>query len=168
MQPLARGWGRLKGWWAVRRLPELYCQQRRLYGNLSQRDEWLNRLPKHFASCGWVARLGSEWDDADMEVLGPGPHTLRLYSVYEEDLEHGQHYVRFRIEPRVKVWSLVLAGSLLALLVALATTPPLWPLMLPVAGLLWLLAQSRRMMVAAAAQLAEEAGSPLRMIRVEA
>ena len=93
---------------------------------------------------------------------------MRLYSVYEEDLEHGQHYVRFRIEPRVKVWALVLAGSLLALLVALATTPPLWPLMLPVAGLLWLLAQSRRMMVAAAAQLAEEAGSPLRMIRVEA
>jgi GT2 family glycosyltransferase len=165
MQPLARGWGRLKGWWAVRKLPGLYCQEQRLYGNLTQRDEWLNRLPKHMASCGWVARLGSEWDDADLEVLGPGPYSLRLFSVYEEDLTHGQHYVRFRVEPRIKGWSIVVAGAIIAVLIAMALNPPLWPLLLPVGGLLWLMYRARGMMTAAVAQLAEEMGAPLGMTK---
>ena len=42
-------------------------------------------------------------DDADIEVLGPGPYKLKLCSVYEEDLQRALHYIRYRVEVKMKL-----------------------------------------------------------------
>jgi O-antigen biosynthesis protein len=166
MQPIARTVGRIRGWSATRKLPPLYRADQRLYGNLAQRDEWLNLLPQHFTDCGWVARACGDWDDADIEILGPGPYLLQLRSVYEEDLEHGQHYVRFRITSKIKPLVPLLWLALSGLLLLFVAIPVMLPLAIPVLGLLWILWESRWMMTAAVSQLAEEAAAPLGMIKV--
>jgi O-antigen biosynthesis protein len=167
MQPLARAAGRIRGWWNRRKHPPLYSADQRLYGNLAQRDEWLNRLPEHFAACGWLARPCGEWDSADIEVLGPGPYHLKLCSVYEDDVEFGQHYVRYRITSRIKPVVPVLWAALIALLLTFLATTALAPLAIPVVGVMWMLWDSRRAMTAAASQLAQEAAAPLGMIKVQ-
>jgi len=89
--------GRLKGWWHARRTPNEFAADQRLYGNLTQREAWLNRLEEHLNACGWIARPSCSWDEADLDVLGPGPYRLQLTSVYEENIEESRHFVRYRI-----------------------------------------------------------------------
>lgn len=130
LQPLARTWGRVRGWLSTRQLPPLYSSTQRLWGNLIQRDEWLSRLPEHLQTCGWIARPSSDWDDDDLEVLGPGPYVVKLRSVYEEDLERGRHFVRFQINSRIKP----LVPLLWAFLVSLLALFVLYPVFLPLGG----------------------------------
>src|SRR5687767_13679761 len=119
LQPLARTAGRIKGRLQLRKAPPSFSDTELLEGNLEKRDLWLKRLLEHMKSCGWVARRSSEWEDSDIEVLGPGPYTLTLTSVYEEDLQRGLHYIRFRVKPRMKLHAPIVVCGIMAILVAM-------------------------------------------------
>src|SRR5207237_4632625 len=117
LQPVARVAGRVQGRWRLRKEPIEFPEVELLTGDLTKRDIWLHRLVAHMQSCGWMAGGCGEWDDADIEILGPGPYTLKLTSVYEEHLEHARHYVRFRVEAKMKLQApLVVAGLMAALI----------------------------------------------------
>jgi O-antigen biosynthesis protein len=166
-QPLARAWGRLKGWWVLRDERIEYPAANHLYGNLTQRDAWLRQLQEHLHHCGWVARLNNEWEDFDLLVTGPGPVRLKLASVCEEDLEHAQFYVRYRIQATWKPWY-VLQGVLLAVLLGCCLSKAfLWPLALPlVFGMFWLV-RAKGTQTTALSQLAMECAEPRGMIPVK-
>lgn len=166
LQPLARAWGHLVGWWRTRGSPD-YPAVDRMYGNLTQRELWLERLERHLRDCGWDCHPSSQWDEADLDVDGPGPYRLQLCSVYEDDVEHGQHFVRYRVTARAKRWLPVVWLSIAAAALALVTAPTLLPLALPLAGLARSLARARRSMQSAVSQLAVECAEPLGMIRAE-
>lgn len=132
-------------------------------GDLAKREVWLNRLLEHMKSCGWVARRSSEWDDSDIEVLGPGPYTLKLTSVYEEDLQRALHYVRFRVEPKMKLHAPLVVGGIMAVLVAMTQVLYLAPLAIPLTFVLTRFVQARKQMVQAVSQMAMECGWPIGM-----
>ena len=71
-QPWARFFGRIIGtrqlWSSRRRYPE----DQRLWGNMSQRDEWLRLLWKHLDACGWICQASGEWEDTDLLIKGTG------------------------------------------------------------------------------------------------
>lgn len=167
LQPLARAQGRIRGWWQTRGADCHFPAEQRLYGNLAQREQWLESLQRHLGDCGWICRPTCEWGEADLDVLGPGPYRLQLCSLYEEILEKGAHYVRYRVtaRPRPFVWPL--AGILAALLASLCAAPYLLPLAAPLTIALRCLLTAKRGMIEAVSQLAEECGKPLGMVRVE-
>ena len=90
-----------------------------LNGDITKRDRWLHNLLAHMKSCGWIAQPCSEWDDGDIEVLGPGPYTLKLTSVYEEDLQRAMHHIRFRITPKLKLYAPIVVAVLMASLIGI-------------------------------------------------
>jgi hypothetical protein len=166
-QPFARAWGRLKGWWLLRQERIVHPAANQLYGNLTQRDTWLRRLEEQLRNCGWISKSNSDWDDYDLEVKGPGPVRLRLISVYEEDLERAQHYVRYRVETHWKL-SYLPKGILLAGLFGLCLSKVyLLPLAFVFAFGLFRLAHARRIQSAALSQLAMECAEPLGMVPVK-
>lgn len=167
VQPIARTVGRLHGLWATRRLPQLFGAQGRLYGNLTQRELWLESLQRHLRTCGWVCRECDEWSDADLEILGPGPYTARLFSVYEEDLEHGRFYVRYRLTARPKPVQVLLLVAIESALVACVAMPFLLPLAVPLLVALWIVLTAKRSMIRAISQLAVDCGDALGMTRAE-
>jgi uncharacterized membrane protein HdeD (DUF308 family) len=166
LQPIARALGRIRGWRETRNLPALYQAERRLYGNLDQREKWLNWLPKHFAACGWVAQPCSDWEEADLKILGPGPYVSELCSVYEEDHQRGKHYVRFRVTSKPKAVLPILGATLLILAVLCVANPVLLPFLVPLTGLAWILANSKQAVIQSVAQLAEEAAASYGMVKV--
>jgi hypothetical protein len=92
---------------------------------------------------------------------------LTLTSLYEEDLEHAQHYVRYRIEAKWK-WPYLLSGVLLAGLFGFCLTKPyLLPLAVPLAFATFRLARARQLQTAALSQLAMECAEPLGMLPVK-
>jgi hypothetical protein len=113
---------------------------------------------------GWLATTNSDWEAFDLKVHGPGPVRLTLTSVYEEDLEHARHYVRYRIEAKRKPWSLLQGFLLACLLLICLTKVYLWPLALPLAAALYWMARAPRIQTNALAQLAMECAEPLGMI----
>ena len=167
IQPLARAWGRIRGWRDTRRSELCFRSEGRLYGNLAQREQWLESLADHLQTCGWICEPSSEWSEADLDITGPGPCRLQLCSVYEEILERGAHIVRYRITARTKPFVWPLAAAIATALAGLAFAPYLLPLALPMAIVLRYLLSARRAMVEAVSQLAEECGRPLGMIRAE-
>jgi glycosyltransferase involved in cell wall biosynthesis len=166
LQPIARTLGRIRGWRETRKLPPLYQAERRLYGNLDQREKWLDWLPKHLAACGWVAQPCNDWEEADLKILGPGPYVAELCSVYEEDHQRGKHYIRFRITAKPKAALPILGATLLTLAVLFVAIPVLLPLLVPLVGLAWILVRSKRAVIQSVAQLAEEAAASYGMVRV--
>jgi hypothetical protein len=139
-----------------------------LHGNLEKRERWLQRLLLHMKSCGWVARPCNEWDDGDIEVLGPGPHRVKLASVYEDVLERGHHYVRFRVTVKTKRHApLVVAGGM-AILVAMTQALYLAPLALPVIVLLYHYVRARNTMIQGVSQMAVDCGWPIGMPKAKA
>jgi glycosyltransferase involved in cell wall biosynthesis len=166
-QPLARAWGRLKGWWRLRNGRIVHPAANHLYGNLSQRDTWLRRLEEQLRNCGWISKSNSDWDDYDLEVEGPGPVRLRLISVYEEDLERAQHYVRYRVETHWKLSYLPRSIVLAGLFALCLSKVYLLPLALPLGFALYRLACARGIQSAALSQLAMECAEPLGMIPVK-
>jgi glycosyltransferase involved in cell wall biosynthesis len=167
LQPLARTWGRLQGTRKLRKEPPLFPDTDLLYGNLDKRERWLQRLLVHLKSCGWIARPGNEWDDCDLEILGPGPHRLKLTSVYEEVLERAQHYVRFRVTVQTKPHAPLVVAALMAMLIGLTQALYLAPLAVPIAFVLRRYVAARKTMVAAVSQMAMDCGWPLGMPRVK-
>jgi O-antigen biosynthesis protein len=166
LQPLARAFGHLVGAWVTRGSPP-YPGEQRLYGNLSQREIWLDRLQRHLQDCGWSCRPSSDWDAADLDVLGPGPFRLQLCSVYEDDVEHGQHYVRYRVTARPKRWLPLVWLALAASVGLFFWAPTLLPLALPLAALARAMVGVKRYMQSAVSQLAAECAEPLGMVKVE-
>jgi hypothetical protein len=167
LQPLARAAGRFKGWRNARK--QTFCDfhaEQKLWGNLSQREAWLDRLVEHLNDCGWAARAGGEWDRGDVLIDGPGPYRLHLTSVAEERLEKGYFFVRYRVEPTVKPSAVLLTAGLLALLAVIALKPFLLPLAVPLLIVLRVLAGARRAMTRAVSQLAVEIARARRMPKV--
>ena len=167
LQPLARAKGRIRGWFDARHAEFGFGAEGLIYGNLAQREKWLDALDDHLRACGWICEPSSGWSEADLDIAGPGPYRLQLCSVYEEILERGAHYVRYRITARPKPYVWPLAGVVASCLVGLAFVPYLLPLTLPLAIVLRYLLSAKRAMIEAVSQLAEECGKPLGMVRVE-
>ncbi|MGZ8899500.1 MAG: glycosyltransferase [Limisphaerales bacterium] len=163
LQPLARTAGRIKGRWQLRKTPLGFSETDLLLGNLEKREVWLNRLLTHMQSCGWVARRSSEWEDSDIEILGPGPYTLTLTSVYEEDLQRALHYVRYRVTPKMKLHAPIVVGLIMATLVGLTQVLYLAPLAIPLTFVLTRFVQARKQIVQAVSQMALECGWPIGM-----
>lgn len=166
-QPLARGWGRFQGCWAVRKERFEHPATVRLWGNLTQRETWLHRLQEQLCHCGWLARAGGNWDDFDLKVEGAGPVWLTLTSLCEEDLERGHHFVRYRIQSRWKPASLVKAALLIALSGFCLTKPFLLPLAIACSFAVVRILRARQTQTRAISQLALECGEPLGMTPVE-
>lgn len=167
MQPFARAWGRLHGWWLLRNERLEHPATNHLHGSLTQRDCWLRRLEEQLRACGWLARANGAWEDFDLIVEGPGPVRLKLDSVYEEDLERARHYVRYRVTAKWKP-SYLFKGLLLAGLFGFCLSKIyLLPVALPLGLALLRLAGGRRIQTAALSQLAMECAEPLGMIAVK-
>lgn len=163
LQPLARTIGRIKGRLELRKAPPMFADTDLLEGDLVKRDRWLHDLLAHMKSCGWVARPCSEWDDGDIEVLGPGPYTLKLTSVYEEDLQRAMHHVRYRITPKLKTYAPIVVAALMAMLVGITQALYLTPLAVPIVFVLSKFVNARNMMIQAVSQMAMECGWPIGM-----
>lgn len=163
LQPMARTAGRIQGRWRLRRDTFEFPDTDLLQGDLPKRDVWLHRLLLHMKSCGWMVRPCDEWDDADIEVLGPGPCRLKLASVYEEDLERAMHYVRYRVTVKWKPHAPVVVAGLMAVLIALTQALYLAPLAIPITVILVRYVRARKLMTQAVSQMAMECGWPIGM-----
>jgi cellulose synthase/poly-beta-1,6-N-acetylglucosamine synthase-like glycosyltransferase len=163
-QPLARMLGFARGWWQTRDQRLELKPAYRVWGNMEQRTVWLEHFQEYLASCGWKCRPSHEWDNADIDILGPGPYRLRFSSVYEERLERGFHMVRFRLVVRAKFALLLLWTIAVSLLVAVTIVwPYFFPFVIPVAAGLFGLVRARRHMLSAVSQLALECAESLGM-----
>lgn len=163
LQPLARTAGRFKGRRELRKQPLEFPAVDLLEGDLAKRDLWLHRLLEHMRSCGWMVRSCSEWDDGDIEVLGPGPYTLKLTSVYEEDLQRALHYIRYRVTYKMKPHAPVVVALLMTALVGITQALYLAPLAVPITFVLTRYVQARKLMISAVSQMAMECGWPIGM-----
>lgn len=165
-QPLARMLGFAHGWWKTRNLQLELKAAYRVWGNMAQRSLWLEHFQEYLTSCGWRCRPSHEWDNADIDILGPGPYRLQFSSVYEERLERGFHMVRFRLATRPKFILFLLWTMVAILLTAIALHPYLFPLIIPIGLFLCRLLRARRHMLSAISQIALECGESLGMSRV--
>jgi cellulose synthase/poly-beta-1,6-N-acetylglucosamine synthase-like glycosyltransferase len=166
-QPLARARGRFKGWFGLRGERMSHPASRQFWGNLSQRDRWLGRLETQLRHCGWVARPNNDWEDSDITVEGPGPVRLALSSVYEEDLEHAHHFVRYQISAKWKPWQRVQLGVLIALFGVCLSRFELLPLAAILLFGISRLIRAKAIQTAALSQLALECAEPLGMAPAE-
>jgi GT2 family glycosyltransferase len=162
-QPLARAWGQVLGWWDTRGTPTRWPAERTVWGNLDQRDRWLHRLAEHARRCGWDCREGSDWDEHDLEVQGPGPYRLHLRSVAEERLEKGWFQVRLRVTARSKPAAVLFSAGLLATLPIFVAVPELLPLAIPIIIALRTLLRAKEGMIAGISQLAMECAEAMGM-----
>lgn len=164
LQPLYRAKGRLIGMWRSRNEPHDFPASKRLYGNLWTREQWLQHMQIHLKAAGWVVRPSGEWDSTDLEILGPGPCKAWLTSVYEDDVEHSSHYIRYRVTAALK-WAPVLFGGMVALgiLAAVVYRPAVAPLAIPALVYLSLLWNAKRDTIRAVSQLSVECGRPFGM-----
>jgi glycosyltransferase involved in cell wall biosynthesis len=166
-QPVARTWGRLKGWWQLRGERFHYPASQQLWGNLSQRETWLGRLETQLRNCGWIARTNTDWESSDITVEGPGPVRLAMLSVCEENLERAEHYVRYRIAAQWKPAQLVKLAGLIAVFGICAFQVYLLPLAAPLAYGIFRQIRAKQFQTAALSQLALECAGPIGMIPVE-
>jgi hypothetical protein len=84
--------------------------------------------------------------------------------VYEDDVAHATHYVRYRVVAVRNNASILIGLALLAVVAVLIfTRPSLAPLSLPLIGYLGMLWRARNNMVRAISQLAIECGKPFGM-----
>jgi cellulose synthase/poly-beta-1,6-N-acetylglucosamine synthase-like glycosyltransferase len=164
LQPLARAWGRVRGWWAERGEARTFPSSQRMYGNLCQREQLLRGLPQHLRACGWVSQPASEWSEMDLEVVGPGPYRIFVTTVYEDDVAHTCHYVRYRITAQMKPLAPVMTLLTLALLFGVVLQPWLLPLAVPVGLLLFKFLTARRTMTKAISQLVAENAEAVGMV----
>ena len=155
-QPLARARGRFKGWWRTRHNRSDWPREQKLWGNISQRHQWLERLIDHLRSCGWSCEPACEWSDADVVVHGPGPSRVYLTSVAEERLEKNYYFVRYRVRSRPKLSAIAASIAACIGLGAILLKPLLLPLAVPLSITLIVLLRGPRRMERAALQLALE------------
>jgi O-antigen biosynthesis protein len=159
-QPLARFAGRIKGHWHLRSNPLDFPETNLLFGDLVKREAWLEHMLSHMKSCGWVVQPCNEWDDGDIEILGPGPYKLKLTSVYEEELAHSQYYVRYRVTAKIKPHAPLVVAGLMAMLFGITQALYLAPLAVPIIFVLIRYVRARAIMTKAVSQMAMECGWP--------
>lgn len=164
LQPLWRAGGLLLGLWKTRGQSSDVPSSQRLYGNLQQRERWLERIVHHLRDCGWLCVPCDDWDDADLMVPGPSPYVAKITTAYEDT--RGDHFIRYRVEARMKRFVPLLWASLLALVPLILFYPFLLPYALPLSFFGWRLATARRFVETAVSQVAVECGEPLRMTPV--
>jgi GT2 family glycosyltransferase len=162
-QPLARAYGQLAGWWRSRKSPRHWPTEQTIWGNLDQRERWLNRLAERARQYGWDCQVGCSWGTYDLQMVGPGPCLGFLQSVAEERLEKGWFQVRFRVFARVKPAAAVLTVALLATLPLFAMAPRALPLTLPLAMALRTLLRAKSSMTESFSQLAMESAEAIGM-----
>jgi glycosyltransferase involved in cell wall biosynthesis len=167
LQPLIRMAGRVRGGRDLRKDRWQFPEMDVLEGDLVKRRQWLERLQNYMRSCGWIVQPSSQWEDADLDILGPGPYTLKLISVYEENLERGQHFIRYRVTARMKLHAPLMVGALMAGLVVLTQALYLAPLAVPIIVVLRRYVRARKMMIAAVSQMAMECGWSIGMPRAK-
>jgi hypothetical protein len=160
---MARTLGRIKGRWHLRNDELDFPETELLAGSLSKREVWMQRLLVHMKSCGWMVQPCGEWDDGDIEVLGPGPYRLKLSSVYEEILERGGHYLRYRVTAKMKPHAPFVVAVLMATLAALTQALYLAPLAVPVILVLTRYVRARKGMARSVSQMAMDCGWPVGM-----
>lgn len=165
IQPLARFAGRIKGKWQLRSNPLDFPATDILVGDLTKREAWILQMLDHMKSCGWVVRPCGEWDDADIEILGPGPYQLKLCSVYEEELDHGKFYVRYRVTAKMKMQAPLVVAVLMSLLVGITQALYLAPMAVPIIFILVRYVKARAIMTRSVSQMAMECGWPNGMPR---
>lgn len=165
IQPLARFTGRIKGRWQLRNSPLEFPDTDLLCGDLTKREAWLQQMLVHMKSCGWIVRPCGEWDEADLEILGPGPYKLKLCSVYEEELDHGKFFVRYRVTATMKAQAPIVVALLMGLLVGITQALYLVPLAVPIIFILVRYVNARALMTRAVSQMAMECGWPNGMPR---
>jgi hypothetical protein len=165
-QPVARAWGRLKGWRALLKEPCRYSADQRLWGNMHQRDLWLQRLERQLRRFGWIARPSCSFGKADLDVLGPAPFKLQIESICEENLEKGFHFLRYRVTKRrtLKTYGYY---ALCATAMAFSIIFHIWPLLVPLNLFLLVLLSAEFQLTRAISQLAIEAGEGLGMTPVD-
>ncbi len=160
IQPLARFAGRIKGNWHLRKDPLDFPATNLLFGDLEKREAWMTHMLAHMRSCGWVVQPCNEWDDGDIEILGPGPYKLKLSSVYEEVLEHSLYYIRYRVTAKMKPHAPLVVAGLMGSLVAITQALYLAPLAVPIIFVLARYVRARTTMTRAVSQMAMECGWP--------
>jgi hypothetical protein len=87
--------------------------------------------------------------------------------VYEDDVEHGRHFVRYRVTARAKRWLPLVWLALLASIPVFFWAPTLLPLAIPLLVLARAMAGVKRYMQSAISQLAAECAEPLGMVKAE-
>jgi hypothetical protein len=92
---------------------------------------------------------------------------LQLCSVYEDDVEHGRHFVRYRVTARPKRWLPLAWLAMVSIVPAFIWAPTLLPLALPLLALMRAMAGVKRYMQSAISQLAAECAEPLGMTEAE-
>jgi hypothetical protein len=167
LQPWARAVGRVIGMLARSNARHEWPTEQVVWGNLTQREQWLHRLSDHVRRCGWNCRDADDWSDADLEITGPGPCRVELRSVAEERLEKGWYFVRFGLRSRMQGAATLGAALLLVFLACLYRVPTLLPLAVPAIVALWTIARARSRMTAAVSQLAMECAEAMNMPKVE-
>ena len=164
VQPLSRAAGRAAGVWQSRKWGHTFPSSKRLYGNLWTREQWLDHMQVHLKAAGWMVMPSNEWHTTDLEIRGPGPCKAWLSSVYEDDVAHATHYVRYRVTARRKAVPAMIGLTLLATCgTSIFFMPGLAPLALPVVVYLTMLWRAKKQMVSAVSQMAMECGKPLGM-----
>ena len=154
----------MAGTWDSRDELHHFPAAKRLYGNLWTRQQWLDSMQIHLKAAGWVARPSDDWATTDLEITGPGPCKAWLSSVYEDDVEHAAHYVRYRVTVRRRTFPLLIGLALMGLVIALLVfRPDFVPLAIPILVYLGLLSGARKNMASAISQLAVECGKPFAM-----
>jgi len=102
-----------------------------------------------------------------LEIPGPGPYRLFLTTVYEDDVAHAVHYIRYRITARVKPTAPLLILGVTAALGSIALQPWLLPLAPPLLLLAHKFLTAKTAMVNGVAQLTLEYASVLGMEKAQ-
>jgi O-antigen biosynthesis protein len=155
-QPAARAYGQVLGWLASRKGARAWPAEQTFWGNLGQRERWLERLAAHARRCGWACSEGCPWGAEDLVIHGPGPYRVSLRSVAEERLEKGWFQIRYRVRARIKPSAVLSIAALAAALPAFVLAPEALPLAGPALILLRTLLRGKGAMTAALSQLAME------------
>ena len=123
-------------------------------------------MDRNFKTCGWVSRISSGWEDADLHISGPGPVTADFLSTYETGSREGEEFLRFQVRPRLKPWAWVLILGVAVLIFLSFLQPYTAPLSIPLALFLRSLFWSRGHMCEAVSHIATECAVALGMKEV--
>ena len=143
--------------------PKRYSNSGCVCGGIEKREQWLELMERNFRTCAWVAEISSDWDEADLNIKGPGPAYADFISTHEMGNQPGEQYLRFRIDAHFKPWAWAVMGLLLVFGTYCLTSLYTMPLLVPIGLLLRSMVWSRRHMIRAVSHLAIECGEAIGM-----
>jgi hypothetical protein len=163
LQPWARWWGRVTGMaeWRRRHAWPRHAEGS-LWSGWDRRDEWLTELTRLLRETGMEVTPDEHWGRHDLKIAAYPGCKAYLQSVVEH-----QSQIRFRARVRSTGRLLLAQGTLLALMGVTLAVPPLYPLLLPLAGCFVTLHREKRRMTATLASLGRKAGEILGMVPLD-